>query len=226
MNHIEDNWNRVCDQVAQAAERNSHQAPEVTIVAVSKTRPVADIEAALAAGVKDLGENRIQEATEKLSGIEGGRWHLIGQLQRNKAGKAVDLFHCVQSVDNQRLAQALARRADEADRSIDVLIQVNTSGMTHQAGIPPDAVEGLADEIATTSCLRLGGLMTIANQAEETEVRRCFQSLRRCRDQLSATRPSLDLSTLSMGMSGDFELAIEEGSTMVRVGTAIFGTRS
>ena len=161
-----------------------------------------------------------------LSGIEGGRWHLIGQLQRNKAGKAVDLFHCVQSVDNQRLAQALARRADEADRSIDVLIQVNTSGMTHQAGIPPDAVEGLADEIATTSCLRLGGLMTIANQAEETEVRRCFKSLRRCRDQLSATRPSLDLSTLSMGMSGDFERAIEEGSTMVRVGTAIFGTRS
>jgi PLP dependent protein len=226
MNHIEDNWNRVCDQVAQACERNSRQASEVTIVAVSKTRPVADIEAALAAGVSDLGENRIQEATEKLPGIEGGRWHLIGQLQRNKAGKAVDLFDCVQSVDNQRLAQALARRAEEAERSIEVLIQVNTSGITHQAGILPDAVEGLADEISTMPCLRLGGLMTIANQAEESEVRHCFQSLRSCRDQLSATRPSLDLSTLSMGMSGDFKLAIEEGSTMVRVGTAIFGTRS
>ncbi|MBT4096982.1 MAG: YggS family pyridoxal phosphate-dependent enzyme [Gemmatimonadetes bacterium] len=226
MNHIEDNWNRVCDQVAQACERNSRQASEVTIVAVSKTRPVADIEAALAAGVSDLGENRIQEATEKLPGIEGGRWHLIGQLQRNKAGKAVDLFDCVQSVDNQRLAQALARRAEEAERSIEVLIQVNTSGIAHQAGIPPDAVEGLADEISTMPCLRLGGLMTIANQAEESEVRHCFQSLRSCRDQLSATRPTLDLSTLSMGMSGDFKLAIEEGSTMVRVGTAIFGNRS
>ncbi len=226
MNQIEANWNRICDQVASAAERSGRQAETVTIVAVTKTRPDADIEAALAAGVTDLGENRIQEAAEKIPGICGGRWHLIGQLQRNKAGKAVELFDSVQSVDSLRLAQALARRTDEAGHTLDVLIQVNTSGITHQAGVAPEEVLDLADEIAAASCLRLGGLMTIASQTEEDDVRRCFQSLRECRDRVATARPTLDLSTLSMGMSGDFELAIEQGSTMVRIGSAIFGTRS
>ena len=226
MSDIQDNWTRVCDRVAEAAQRAGRQPDEITIVAVCKTRPAEDIEAALAAGVTDLGENRVQEATQKRPAIQGGRWHLIGQLQRNKAGKAVELFDCVQSVDSPRLAKALAQRAEGSDRTMDVLIQVNTSGVEHQAGAAPDELPELADQILLSPWLRLGGLMTIASQADETEVKRCFQSLRSCRDDLVAQRRDLDLSTLSMGMSGDFELAIEQGSTMVRIGTAIFGTRS
>ena len=226
MSDIQDNWTRVCDRVAEAAQRAGRQPDEITIVAVCKPRPAEDVEAALAAGVTDLGENRVQEATQKRPAIQGGRWHLIGQLQRNKAGKAVELFDCVQSVDSPRLAKALAQRAEGSDRTMDVLIQVNTSGVEHQAGAAPDELPELADQISLSPWLRLGGLMTIASQADETEVKRCFQSLRSCRDDLAAQRRDLDLSTLSMGMSGDFELAIEQGSTMVRIGTAIFGTRS
>ncbi|MBT6144020.1 MAG: YggS family pyridoxal phosphate-dependent enzyme [Gemmatimonadetes bacterium] len=226
MNDIHSNWVRVQERVARAAEQAGRQPSQVSIVAVSKTRPIESIQAALAAGVTDLGENRVQEAAEKIPGIATGHWHLIGPLQRNKAGKAVELFDCIQSVDNLKLAQALARRADEAGKILTILAQVNTSGTEHQAGVAPEDLLELADEIHSSGSLRLTGLMTIAAFTPDTEeVRRCFRQLHTCQEQLAVARPSLDLSTLSMGMSGDFELAIEEGSTMVRIGTAIFGSR-
>ncbi len=213
--------------MARAAEKAGREPSQVSIVAVSKTRPIESVRAALAAGVTDLGENRVQEAAEKIPGIEAGYWHLIGPLQRNKVGKAVDLFDCAQSVDSLKLAQTLARRVAEAEKLLKVLIQVNTSGAEHQAGVAPENLLELADEIGNSGSLRLAGLMTIAAFTDDQEeVRRCFRQLRTCRESLTAARPSLDLSTLSMGMSGDFELAIEEGSTMVRIGTAIFGPRS
>lgn len=213
--------------MAQTAQRAGRDSSDVTIVAVSKTRPVDAIEAALAAGVTDLGENRVQEAADKRPVLDGGRWHLIGPLQRNKAGKALELFDCIQSVDSRRLVQALAQRMADTAAPMDVLAQVNTSGVEHQAGVAPHDLLALADVIDAHASLRLRGLMTIATMTpDQQEIRRCFSQLRTCRDELSIARPSLDLSTLSMGMSGDFEIAIEEGSTMVRIGTAIFGSRT
>lgn len=227
LNDIQTNWAQVQRRVAEAATGVGRDPSDITIVAVSKTRPIEAIEAALEAGVTDLGENRVQEAGEKVPGITGGRWHLIGQLQRNKAGKAVELFDCIQSVDSPRLAQAVGRRATDSPDGTEVLVQINTSGVDHQAGVAPDLALGVIDEIASQGSLRLCGLMTIAaHTPDQDEIRSCFRRLRQCRDDLVAARPSLDLSTLSMGMSGDFETAIEEGSTMVRIGTAIFGTRS
>ena len=229
MNAIARNWDAVQARVGDAATRAGRSPDEITVVVVTKTRSAEEVAAALRAGVTDVGENRVQEAASKRSDVPGpARWHLVGQLQRNKVGKAVDVFDVVQSVDNERLAEALARRATGSGRTIEILLQVNTSGAAGQGGVEPESLAALAESVSALDHLDLRGLMTIAAHSDDTEsVRRCFRRLRELGEQLRDNSSlATDLGVLSMGMSGDFELAIEEGATMVRIGSAIFGPRS
>ena len=219
-----------------AAAAASGRAPEaVTLVAVTKTHPVETVDAALAAGLLDLGENRVQELAEKAAArpgeASGGahRWHLIGQLQRNKARDAVHLADLIHGVDSARLAEALDGRAGEAGRVVPVLVQVNISGEASKSGVASEAAHDLMALVAGCAHLRLTGLMGIAAPAAdraETEqiVRPAFRALRTLFDAYAG--PGRDgLTVLSMGMSGDYDVAIEEGSTLVRVGSALFGAR-
>lgn len=221
---IAENLIVVQERLSRAAERSGRRAEEIRLVAVTKTQPAEAVRAAVEAGVREVGENYVQEAEEKLAALEPLRFtrHLIGHLQRNKAGKAAALFDVVQSVDGMELARALGRRAELLGRTLDALIEVNISGERTKFGVAPERAVDLAAEVAAVPGLRLRGLMGIGSLgAEEREVRRSFRSLAELFRQL----PPEHREVLSMGMTGDFELAIEEGSTMVRIGTAIFGAR-
>ena len=196
----------------------------VTIVAVTKGFGTDAIHAALAAGLGDIGENRVQEAMQKqdaLRGHPGIRWHLIGHLQRNKAKVVPGRFELVHSVDSLDLARELDRRASD---SIRVLLQVNVAGESQKSGCPPQEARGLARQIAALGQLRLEGLMTLAPLTDDVEVqRRAFRGLRLLRDTIK--EDGVWLPTLSMGMSGDYATAVAEGATMIRLGTALFGPR-
>ena len=227
---IADRAGRVRDRMNEAAGRAGRDPAGVTLVAVTKTRPIETVRAAVAAGLRDLGENRVSELVDKSDAVPGAsaggdvRWHLVGSLQRNKARDAAaraDLFHALDSV---RLAEALDRKAADAGRVLDVLVQVNISGEEAKHGVEPGAVGGLLAHAAGLPHLRPVGLMGMAALAEsdaerERLVRPAFRRLRALYDAAPG------LSVLSMGMSGDFETAIEEGATHVRVGTALFGPR-
>ncbi|MEM1118497.1 MAG: YggS family pyridoxal phosphate-dependent enzyme [Bacteroidota bacterium] len=218
-------------RIAEAALRAGRDPDEVTLVAVTKTHPLETVHAAIEAGLRDLGENRVQELVEKSDALpgeaDGGdvRWHLIGSLQRNKARDAAaraDLFHALGSV---RLANALGKKAADAGRVLPVLVQVNISDEDAKSGVAPDAAHDLLATTAEHDHLRPIGLMGMAAIARteadlERIVRPAFVRLR----SLYETSP-VPLSVLSMGMSGDFEVAIEEGATHVRVGSALFGPR-
>jgi len=226
MEAITRNWTTVCDRVARAAERADRDVDEIEIVAVSKNRSADQIDAALQAGVRHLGENRIQEAEGKRAEVIGqASWHFVGHLQRNKAGKAIELFDLIQSVDSPRLADALEHRAAEAGRSVDVLVQVNTAGAGQQSGTDPETTLDLARHIAALPHVQVKGLMTIGAFTEDTDrVRACFRRARDLAEQVaSAGLGGVQMKHLSMGMSNDFELAIEEGADLLRIGTAIFG---
>ena len=196
----------------------------VTIVAVTKGFGTDAIHAALAAGLADIGENRVQEAMQKqdaLRGQPGIRWHLIGHLQRNKAKVVPGRFELVHSVDSLELARELDRRASD---SVRVLLQVNVAGESQKSGCPPQEARGLARQIAALGQLRLEGLMTLAPLTDDVEVqRRAFRGLRLLRDTIK--EDGVWLPTLSMGMSGDYATAVAEGATMIRLGTALFGPR-
>ena len=196
----------------------------VTIVAVTKGFGTDAIHAALAAGLADIGENRVQEAIQKqdaLRGQPGIRWHLIGHLQRNKAKVVPGRFELVHSVDSLELATELDRRASD---SVRVLLQVNVAGESQKSGCPPQEARGLARQIAALGQLRLEGLMTLAPLTDDVEVqRRAFRGLRLLRDTIK--EDGVWLPTLSMGMSGDYATAVAEGATMIRLGTALFGPR-
>ena len=217
------------ERVAAAAVRAGRAASEVRILAVTKTHPRSLVEAAVAAGLDLIGENRVQEAAVKLTPAPAGaELHLIGHLQRNKAQAAAALFHAVQSIDKVETAAALQRAlagAEHDERVMDVLLELNTSGEAAKHGFTREGeLERAADAIAALDRIRVRGLMTMAPwSGEEYAVRGCFQRLRRLFERLAPGRPAFD--TLSMGMSGDFELAIEEGATLVRLGTVLFGER-
>ncbi len=227
---IADRAAAVRQRIARAAERAGRDPADVTLVAVTKTRPIETIRAAIAAGLGDLGENRVQELVDKSDALpgesDGGdvRWHLIGSLQRNKARDAAaraDLFH---ALDSPRLARALDKWAAEAGRVLPVLVQVNISDEDAKHGVAPQATADLLGVAAECAHLRPVGLMGMAAITEDEGdldrvVRPAFQRLRRLFD----AEPGL--TVLSMGMSGDFEVAVEEGATHVRVGTALFGPR-
>lgn len=214
---------RARQRIAAAAGRAGRDPDSITLIAVTKGHPVSAMLEALDQGVMDLGENRIQDALPKLEQLEGtpARVHLIGQLQTNKVNKAVGRFASILSVDRMDLLTKIARRAAELELVQPVWVQVNTSGEARKAGCaPPEAAE-LVDAAGAADSLELRGLMTMAALgAEEAGLRRGFAGLRALRDRLC---PGLGLS---MGMSGDFEVAVEEGATCVRLGTTLFGPRA
>lgn len=208
-----------------AAERSGRRIEDVRLVAVTKGVDPERIREALALGIVDLGENRIQEALPKIAALGSApRWHLVGHLQRNKVGRAIEAFALIHSVDSVRLTEEIARRAGVLGRDIPVLLQVNVAGEPGKHGFAPEEVRDAARRIAGSPGVRVRGLMTIAPLADDPEtVRPIFRRLRRLGEVVRAEVPDAD--ELSMGMSQDYEVAIEEGATLIRVGRAIFGGR-
>jgi pyridoxal phosphate enzyme (YggS family) len=199
----------------------------VLLVAVSKTVDAERVRAAIAAGVPALGENRVQEAREKIAVLGRPRpWHLIGHLQTNKVKDALESFDLIHSVDRVPLAEALSRRAAEAGRRMDVLVQVNVGEEPQKGGLRTDELRAALETMAGLPGLRLRGLMTIPPLPREPEDSRpYYKEMRKLLDDARRWGHGSDLAELSMGMSGDFEVGVEEGATIVRVGTAIFGSR-
>ena len=230
MTTIEQHLADVRERIAKAAAQAGRDADEIKLIAVSKTHPAARIEDALAAGVTAIGENRVQEAEDKIAevGREAAEWHLIGHLQSNKARKAVELFDVIESVDSVDLAKRLERICIEVGRSeLPVFIEVDLAGEATKAGIAEDEVPDLVRMLRSCICLRLDGLMIVPPYFEDPEkTRPFFRSLREMRDSLlSEGAFGSGGGELSMGMSHDLEVAVEEGATVVRVGTDIFGER-
>ena len=217
-------------KIDAAARRAGRDPSEVTLVAVTKTFGLEVVRAAIAAGAVDLGENYLQDAKPKIEALAPDerartRWHFVGHLQRNKARDAARLFDVVQTLDSPRLAARLGRVALEAERTLEVFAQVNIADETQKSGVAAAETPGLVEQITKTEGLRLTGLMTIHPlSATPDEARRFFARLRELRDEIERAGGAA-LPELSMGMSGDYEVAIEEGATVVRVGTAIFGAR-
>jgi pyridoxal phosphate enzyme (YggS family) len=211
--------------IASAARAAGRDPVGIELVAVSKTQPAEAVREALRAGVIRFGENKVQEARAKIEEVGRGVWHLIGHLQTNKAREAVRLFDSIDSVDRPELAEELNHRADAAGKIQNVLLQVNIARESAKFGCDPEAARALAEKINGLPRLCLRGLMTIAPYAVDPEKSRPhFAGLRELRDRLQSDT-GLQLPVLSMGMSGDFVVAIQEGGTCVRIGTALFGER-
>jgi pyridoxal phosphate enzyme (YggS family) len=216
---IRDNIAAVEERIGRACERAGRAREDVRLVAVSKTFPAEFVDEAIAAGITDIGENRVQEARDKKPLVRGSvRWHLIGHLQTNKAKDAVRLFDVIEAIDSFDLAEKLARAAEGQGKTIDVMLQVNIGDEPQKSGLARGDIDAVAKQVSELASLRLIGLMAIPPVGTPDESRPYFRELRSMRD-------ALGLKELSMGMSEDFEAAIEEGSTMVRVGRAIFGSR-
>jgi pyridoxal phosphate enzyme (YggS family) len=228
MTDVAANWRAVCARVAAAARRAGRAAASVRIIAVAKTKPVEMIEAAIAAGAADIGENYVQEAAEKIRRIRAPvAWHAIGHLQRNKAARAVELFQVIHTLDSEALGAALARHAEQRGRVVRVLVEVNIGGEATKAGVAPAQVAGLLAALASQRWLLIDGLMAIPPPGPSADDARPYcRALRELRDRLRRDAPpNAPLGELSMGMTDDFEVAVEEGATMVRIGRAIFGER-
>ena len=218
---------RVLERIAAAGARAGRDPASVTLVAVSKTVPAAVLRAAVDAGLTILGENRVQEAEAKVGDVAGATWHLVGPLQSNKAKRALAAFETIESVHSVELAGRLDRLADEVrpNERVPVLLQVNVDGDPAKAGFDPEALTRAADAIASLSRLDVRGLMTVGRLVERAEdARPTFVSLRALSERLRVMWPGLG-PELSMGMTDDFEVAIEEGATIVRIGRALFGHR-
>jgi pyridoxal phosphate enzyme (YggS family) len=227
---LADRLSAVRRNIDECAQRAGRSASEITLVVVSKTHPPEIVRAAIAAGVTDLGENRIQEAEGKIGevGRAAARWHLIGHLQSNKARRAVELFDVIHSLDSAALARRLDRMCVELDRSeLPLMIQVDLGHEPTKTGAAEHDLPEIVEAVKESGQLRLIGLMTVPPFFDDLEkVRPYFRRLREIRDQLNASKAFGERSgELSMGMTHDYALAIEEGATMLRIGTAIFGER-
>ncbi len=221
-------------RVCAAVERVGRKPEEVVLVGVSKRKTARELAAALRAGLAHVGENYVQEAVAKIpetlailegEGTPPPRWHFIGQLQRNKARQAVRWFDVIETVDRERLGVELDRRAQALGRPLEVLLQVDLSGEPQKGGVAPEALPALLEASRAWSALRVTGLMGVPAAGGPEASRPAFSRLRALRDQLRDLPGAEHLRELSMGMSADFEVAIEEGATIIRVGTAIFGPR-
>jgi len=229
---ILENVGAIRQRITAAAHRAGRSANDIALMAVSKTHPPESIREAHAAGLRLFGENRVQEFAAKaaaLADLAGAEWHMIGHLQSNKAGKAVELFSAVDSVDAVKLAEKLDAAARSTGKKMVVLIEINVGGEAAKSGVAPDSreLEELLLATPRLEALQLRGLMTVPPFADDPEdARPYFHKLRELRDAIAARKlPAVNMDVLSMGMSHDFEVAIEEGSTCIRVGTAIFGER-
>jgi pyridoxal phosphate enzyme (YggS family) len=242
MTALTENLERLEEAIAAACRKAGRARGDVELMAVSKTYPAETVIAAAELGLRMFGENRVQEFATKADGLADWRVqgsiaaadepilvHLIGHLQSNKAAKAAELFDAVDSVDSVKLADRLNEAAAKLGKRLPILIEVKLSPEETKAGLDPDSTEAaqLLDRLPDLHHLHAQGLMTIAPWGVDEDVTRaCFRSLREWRDRWAAAHPKLDLRVLSMGMSGDFALAIEEGATRIRVGTALFGKRA
>ena len=218
----------VRERIAAAQGRAGREGSPVTLVAVTKTHPPAAARAAVAAGISDLAENRVQDLEEKVREVpdSGAVWHLIGHLQRNKVRRALPLFDLLHSLDSIRLAEELSRVAAETARTVRVLVQVNTSGEQAKGGFSSAEAVDAVGRIARLPGLNLEGMMTMAPfDAEEPILRKTFSRARELNETVAAQVLGYEPRHLSMGMSGDYEIAVEEGSTIVRLGTILFGAR-
>jgi pyridoxal phosphate enzyme (YggS family) len=232
---IAENLLGIEDRIAAACRRAGRPREEVALMAVSKTHPASTLLEAISAGVTLFGENRVQEYQQKCAEIAGSlatrqiRVHLIGKLQSNKSAKAAEIFSEIDSLDSLKLAQRLNEAADRLSRKLPVLLEIKLSHEESKSGFTPDSAElsELLERLADFSNLQPRGLMTVPPWSEDPEsARPYFVQLRQLRDRLASAYTQIDFSQLSMGMSGDFEVAIEEGSTCVRIGTALFGKRA
>jgi pyridoxal phosphate enzyme (YggS family) len=222
------NLAQVRSNIERAAQHSGRSPREITLIAVSKTVSLEAVKIAYNLGVTDFGENRVQDALPKIAEFhpQDVRWHMIGHLQSNKASKVVGAFDSVQSVDNLHLAQVLSRHAEEHGKRLPVLLQVNVAGEESKEGMSPAEAPVLARQIAALPALEVQGLMTIAPLVEDPEeVRMVFRGLRDLRERLRQELPDCGWQHLSMGMTDDYRVAIEEGATIVRIGRAIFGER-
>lgn len=224
---IADNVQAVLARIEQACDRAFRDPDDVRLVAVTKTVDASRIIEAINAGIDCIGENRVQEAAGKFDDLPTVERHLVGHLQTNKVGKALELFDVIQSVDSARLAREISIRANGLDRRVPVLVEVNTSGEESKYGLDPAEVLDAVEEMADLAGIEIVGLMTIgAFLPDPEDVRPCFRKLREVRDEIEdRVIPGVRMEHLSMGMTNDFEVAIEEGATIVRVGRAIFGER-
>jgi len=226
---VEANYRSIIERIAAAAAKVGRDGREVRLLAASKSQSVDAIRAALAAGVVLVGENYVQEAQEKRRQLVDAKaeWHMIGHLQRNKAKLAVELFDVIESLDNLALAQELDKEAAKRNKIVRGFIEVNLAGEENKTGIAKGEVAGLLESIFNLAHVRVEGLMTVPPFRENLEeVRPYFRELRELRDSLNSLNlPNVQLKELSMGMTHDFTVAIEEGATVVRVGTALFGPR-
>ena len=227
MNSIPENLERVREQIAQAAARAGRVPEEIELVAITKTHPAEKVREAIEAGQTLFGESRVQEARAKIPELPSNlRWHFVGHLQKNKIRHALPLFEMIHSVDSLDVAQDINRIAGEQGMHPRVLLEVNVAGQGSKFGFSPDKLRDQMEELLALPRLSILGLMTIQPLAEKAEAsRKYFVQLRELRDRLQ-TEFHVDLAQLSMGMTEDFVVAVEEGATLVRVGTAIFGERT
>ena len=230
MGPIAENIESIQKEKAEAAERAGRNPEDILLCAVTKTHTAEQINEAIRAGVTDIGENKVQEILDKYDKVLPVRWHMIGHLQTNKVKYIIDKVCLIHSVDSFRLAEEINRRAAQHGIVMDILVQVNAACDEAKFGVDMDAAEILVREILENcSSIRVRGLMTIAPYAENPEeIRPYFHQMRQLYDRLARdiSHPSMDFKYLSMGMSNDRVVAVEEGSTVIRVGTAIFGARS
>ena len=223
-----ENYLSVEEKVKEACRRAGRSRDEVTLIAVSKTKPMSMIEELLPLGVVDFGENKVQELTAKEEALPSHiRWHMIGHLQRNKVKYIVDKAFLIHSVDSLRLAEAISQEAGKKNVTANILIEVNVAGEDSKFGVRPEETAALAEAISKLPNISVKGLMTIAPFVENAEENReVFRNLRKLSVDIEEKKfNNVTMAVLSMGMTGDYEVAIEEGATMVRVGTGIFGER-
>ncbi len=223
---IQRNYSIINEQIAAAAQKSGRTGENVRIMAVTKAFPLSFVDLSIQAGIRLFGENRVLEADQKYSHLlKKVELHLIGHLQRNKARRAAALFHCVESIDKLETAEALNKYAESEERKIDILIQINTSMEENKCGYTdPDTIYRDMEQIMGLEQLRVTGLMTIAVfTKDESKVRSCFSSLRKLFTKLEKRFAPPDFSILSMGMSNDYTVAVEEGANLVRIGTALYG---
>ena len=225
---IKENLEYVENRICEACKRAGRDSSEVTLIAVSKTKPVSDLREAMACGITVFGENKVQEIRDKTAEItEPLSWHMIGHLQANKVKYLPGVACMIHSVDNKKLADEIEKQAAKHDLVMDVLVEVNMAHEDTKFGLSPDEAIDFVKEISTLPHLNIRGFMTIAPYTEDPESNRVyFRGLRELKDKVNELNiPNVKMDTLSMGMTGDYEVAIEEGATFVRVGTGIFGER-
>lgn len=226
-NEIKIRIDNVLKRINEAAKRCGRNPHDITLVAVTKTYPTDDMNTAIDCGITDIGENKPQEIRDKFDKVKPVKWHLIGHLQTNKVKYIIDKCQLVHSVDSIKLMDEIERLANIHNIDIDILIQVNISGEETKSGVTPDALEELLNHAGILKNTHVKGLMTVAPKPQNGDVDKCFRDMKLLFDDMALKEyKNVEMKELSMGMSGDFETAILHGSTMIRVGSAIFGPRN